>query len=322
MTKSKAGSAGPFQPINPLKSPRFGDLTTFNRLPFVPDLKDQGVDFAILGVPFDGGTTYRPGARFGPRAVRAASVLSRNYNPQLEVVVYDRLNVVDAGDITANPINFGKTMTEIERRVGEAHAAGARTLCVGGDHSITLPELRAVHKKFGKPTLVHFDAHYDTADAAWEEKYHHGTWVRRAIEEGLIEGPKIFQIGIRQPVTSTGDIEYGEGQKIHVLDIELFQDHAKKKAFFAEIHKVAGRGPVFVSFDIDAVDPAFAPGTGTPVVGGLSSLEALQCLRALKGLNLVGADLVEIAPAYDHAELTSLLGAAVVFELLSLAASN
>src|SRR5262245_29824390 len=236
-----------FQPVNPLKSPRFGDLTTFNRLPFVPDLKGQELDVAILGIPFDGGTTYRPGARFGPRSVRAASVLSRNYNPQLDVVVYDRLNVVDAGDVTTNPISIAKTLTQIERHVGEAHAAGARTICVGGDHSITLPELRAVKKKFGEPTLIHFDAHYDTADAAWEEKYHHGTWVRRAIEEDLIDGSKVFQIGIRQPVTSTGDIEYGEKQKIRVLDIEKFQDSAKKKAFFAEIHKVAGKGPVFIS---------------------------------------------------------------------------
>ena len=309
-----------FRPINPLKSPRFGDIATFNRLPYVPDLKGQGVDVAILGVPFDGGTTFRPGARFAPRAVREASAMCRNFNPNLGVNIYERLNIVDGGDVSVNPINLHATMKNIEARITEVHAAGARAICVGGDHSIVLPDLRAVHRKYGEITLIHFDAHTDTGDMAWGEKYHHGTPIRRAIEEGLIKGPKIFQIGIRGPLTSEDQDDYLREQKINVLDIDTFQDLKKRDAFFDKIRKVAGKGPCYLTFDVDGVDPAFAPGTGTPVVGGMSSREALTCVRNLKGLNFVGANVVEISPPYDHADITSLLGAALVFEFLSLMA--
>src|SRR5262249_49613339 len=158
---------------------------TFNRLPYIHDLKGKNVDIAILGVPYDGGTTFRPGARFGPRAVREASALNRNYHPELKVAVYEKLNVVDGGDISVNPSNLQATYQNIETRLTEIHAAGARAICVGGDHSILLPELRAAHRKYGELTLIHFDAHTDTGDEAWGEKYHHGTPIRRAIEEGL-----------------------------------------------------------------------------------------------------------------------------------------
>ncbi len=303
-----------------MKSPRFGDLATFNRLPYVPDLKGNDVSVALLGVPFDGGTTYRPGARFAPRAVRDASVLCRNYNPNLDVSVYESLNVVDAGDITVNPINLQITFKNIEERIREVHEAGARAICVGGDHSILLPDLRAVHRRFGKVVLVQFDAHTDTADSAWGEKYHHGTPVRRAIEEGLLNGSEIFQIGIRGPLTSPDQEEYVREQKINILDMDAFCDPKKRDQFFNRIRNAAAKKPIYISFDVDGVDPAFAPGTGTPVVGGMTSLEALQCVRKLKGLDVAGANLVEISPAYDHAELTSLLGAALVFEFLSLMA--
>lgn len=309
-----------FRPIDPLKSPRFGDPVTFNRLPHVPDIKGKNVDVAILGVPFDGGTSYRPGARFGPRAVRDASVLNRNFNPDLGVAVYERLNVVDGGDIAVNPINIQSTMRAIEAHIARVHAAGARAICVGGDHSILLPDLRAIHKKYGKITLVHFDAHNDTGDQAWGEKYHHGTPIRRAIEEGLIEGPRIFQIGVRGPLTSPSQEDYVREHRMNVLDMNAFHDPRKRAAFFSKLRKVAGKGPCYLTFDVDGIDPAFAPGTGTPVVGGLSSFEALQSLRKLGGLNFVGANVVEISPPFDHAEITSLLGAAIVFEILSLMA--
>jgi agmatinase len=310
-----------YRPMNPLKSPRFGDVATFNRLPYVPDLKGKDVDVAIVGVPFDGGTSFRPGARFGPRAVREASVMNRNFNPVQNVSVYERLNVVDGGDISVNPINIQATYKNIEEHVREAHASGARLISVGGDHSILLPDLRAIRAKYGPDvTLIHFDAHTDTGDAAWGEKYHHGTPIRRAIEEKLLQGPRIFQIGIRGPLTSPDQDDYLREQRINVLDIDAFHDDRKRDAFFAKIRKTAGKGPCFLTFDVDGVDPAFAPGTGTPVVGGMTSRDALNSVRKLKGLDFVGADVVEIAPPYDHAELTSLLGAALVFEFLSLMA--
>jgi agmatinase len=295
-------------------------VATFNRLPYVPELEGKGIDIAILGIPYDGGTTFRPGARFGPRAVRDSSVLCRNYNPQLEVSVYESLNVVDGGDISVNPINIQTTYEQIEAHINRVHEAGARAVCVGGDHSVLLPDLRAVYKKYGEITLIHFDAHTDTADSAWGEKYHHGTPIRRAIEEGLLQGPKIFQIGIRGPLTSPDQDKYLAEQKINVLDIDAFYDIPARNAFFEKIKKVAGKGPCYLTFDVDGIDPAYAPGTGTPVVGGMTSFEALQCVRKLKGLHFVGANVVEIAPPYDHADLTSLLGAALVFEFLSLMA--
>ncbi len=273
-----------------------------------------------MGIPFDGGTTFRPGARFGPRSVRDASVLCRNYNPVLGVSVYDELNVVDGGDISVNPIHIGKTFENIEAHIQKVHQAGARALCVGGDHSVLLPDLRAIHRKFGEITLVHFDAHTDTGDTAWGEKYHHGTPIRRAIEEGILCGTKIFQIGVRGPLTSAAQDNYIREQGIQVLDIDSFHEKTVRDAFFEKIRKTAGKGPCYLTFDVDGVDPAYAPGTGTPVVGGLTSFEAIQSVRRLKGLNFVGGNVVEISPPYDHAEITALLGAALVFEILSLMA--
>ena len=313
-----------YRPRNPLKSPRFGDFSTFNRLPYVPDLTGEGtgkgIDVAILGIPYDGGTTYRTGARFGPRAVREASALCRNFNPELGIEVYEKLNVVDGGDITVNPLNMQVTLRNIQNHLAEVHEAGARAICVGGDHSILLPCLRAIHKKYGEITLIHFDAHTDTAESAWGEKYHHGTPIRRAIEEGILKGSKIYQIGVRGPLTSPTQDDYIREQKINVLDIHSFQDPKKRDTFFKRILKTAGKGPCYLTFDVDGIDPAFAPGTGTPVVGGLTSYEALHSVRRLQGLHFVGADLVEICPPYDHAEITSLLGAALVFEFLCLMA--
>lgn len=306
------------RPVNPLQHPRFAGITTFSRLPYVPEITKNSTDLVVLGAPFDGGTTFRPGARFGPRAIREASVLCRNYNPHLQVNVYEKMRVVDGGDIQVNPLNLQATYKNIERHVGEVYRAGARPVILGGDHSIGLPLWRAAHKAHGDFTLIHFDAHTDTADQAWGEKYHHGTPIRRAIEEGILKGDRIFQIGIRGPLTVADQEQYSEDHGIHTLDIDAFQDPKKKAAFFSKIRKVAGKKPCYLTFDIDGIDPAYAPGTGTPVVGGLTSREALAAVRELKGLHFVCADMVEVAPAYDHSDITSLLAAALVFEFMSL----
>jgi agmatinase len=249
-------------------------------------------------------------------------VLCRNYHPELQVAVYDRLNVIDGGDITVNPLNLQETFTRIEAHIARIHQAKARAICIGGDHSILLPDLRAIQKTYGPFVLIQFDAHTDTADTAWGEKYHHGTPIRRAIEEKLVSGPHIFQIGIRGPLTSATQEDFITEQGIHVLDIDHFQDHTARTAFFKQLHQTAKDMPCYITFDVDGVDPAYAPGTGTPVVGGLTSREALSSLRALKGLQIVGANVVEISPPYDHAELTALLGAAIMFEILSLMACD
>ncbi len=288
----------------------------------MPDLDGKHIDVAILGIPFDGGTTFRPGARFAPRAVRAASVLCRNYHPELNVSVYEKLAVVDGGDIAINPINIQATYKNIENHYEKILNAGAWPIAIGGDHSVLLPCLRSIGKKHGEFILVQFDAHTDTADQAWGEKYHHGTPIRRAIEEKIISGKNIFQIGIRGPLSSPDQEKYIQESGIHVLDMNTFHEVQSREIFFKTILKAAEKLPVYLTFDIDGVDPAFAPGTGTPVVGGLTSHEVLQCIRRLKGVRLIGADVVEISPTYDHAEITSLLGAALVFEFLSLMAVN
>ncbi|MFZ9595848.1 MAG: agmatinase [Bdellovibrionia bacterium] len=320
MKKTQPTRSQSYRPANPLQMPRFGGICTFSRLPYVPNIAGEKIDVAILGIPFDGGTTFRPGARFGPRALREASVLCRNFNPDLNIDVYEKLQVIDAGDVAVNPLNLATTSTRIQKKISELHQAGARVISLGGDHSILLACLRAVHQRFGEFTLIHFDAHTDTADQAWGEKYHHGTPIRRAIEEGLIQGPRIFQIGIRGPLSASDQNEYLREQKIQVLDMESFHQPEKRDRFFSKILKTAGQKPCYLTFDIDGIDPAYAPGTGTPVVGGLTSLEALQCVRKLRGIHLVGADLVEVSPPYDQSELTSLLGSALVFEFLSLMA--
>lgn len=310
------------KPLNPLEHPRFAEITTFSRLPLKRSFKKGELDVAIVGIPFDGGTTYRPGARFGPRAVRQASVLCRNYSSEHDLDIYERLRVADGGDVQVNPLNLKKTFSNIETFMTRAHGAGARVISIGGDHSILLPELRAIRKSFGKPIIIQFDAHTDTADQAWGESLHHGTPIRRAIEEKLIDGKDVFQIGIRGPLTSKSQDDYLREQKINVLDMNTFENETKRDAFFSRLMKQAKGRPCFLTFDVDGVDPAFAPGTGTPVVGGLTSREAFRCVRSLSGLKFVGGNVVEIAPAYDHAEMTSLLGAALVFEMLALMAER
>jgi agmatinase len=298
----------------------FSGITTFSRLPHNTTINDQEFDLAVLGIPFDGMVTNRPGARFGPNAIRQSSIRCRNYSQQMEVAVYDRLRSVDVGDVTVNPLDYVETFREIENRVTELQQRGAAVVSLGGDHSILLPILRATNKKYPKLTMIQFDAHTDTSDEGWGQRFHHGTPVRRAIEEGLVQGSQIFQIGIRGSSGSARFNDFANDAGIHILNMEAFHDAKLRNEFVKTLHEVAGSDPCYLTFDVDGVDPAFAPGTGTPVVGGLTSFEALSMMGSFRGLNFIGGDVVEVAPAYDCSDITSLLAATLVFEIAALIA--
>jgi agmatinase len=304
-------------PRNPFISPRFGQLATFMLLPAAdgPD----GLDVALLGVPYDGGVSYRTGARFGPRAVREQSSLIRPWNPVLKVHPFDRLRVADCGDVDVVPISIERTHAAIEQRIDTVLAAGARPLVVGGDHSITLPILRALARRHGALGVVHFDAHPDTWDEYFGSKLFHGTPFRRAVEEGLIDTRRMIQVGIRGPLYGPEDFAFHDEHGIEVLRIEPIKEQGLAWAA-GRLARLRG-GPLYCSFDIDALDPAYAPATGTPEVGGLTSWEALSLVRSLAGTSLVGADVVEVSPPYDGpGQITSLLAANLAFELLSVLA--
>jgi agmatinase len=302
-------------PRNPFQSPRFGQVATLMLLPAVSS--PANLDVALLGIPYDGGASYRTGARFGPRAIREQSSLIRTWHPVLKVHPFERLRVADCGDIDVVPISIERTYEAITARIGEVLAAGALPLSIGGDHSITLPILRAIARWHGPVGVVHFDAHPDTWDEYFGSKFFHGTPFRRAIEEGLIEPQRMIQVGIRGPLYGPEDFAFHDEHGIEVLRIEPIKEQGIAWAA-SRLERLRG-GPVYVSFDIDSVDPAFAPATGTPEVGGLTSYEALAIVRALQGLNLVGADVVEVSPPYDGpGQITSLLAANLLFEFVSL----
>ena len=304
-------------PRNPFVSPRFGQLATFMLLPAPATVKD--LDVALIGIPYDGGTSYRTGARFGPRAVREQSSLIRTWHPVLKVHPFERMRVADCGDIDVVPISIERTYEVVTRRIDEIVAAGAIPVSVGGDHSITLPILRSIARRHGPVGIVHFDAHPDTWDEYFGSKFFHGTPFRRAIEEGLIDPKRMIQVGIRGPLYGPEDFAFHDEHGIEVLRIEPIKEQGIAWAA-SRLERLRG-GPVYCSFDIDSVDPAFAPATGTPEVGGLTSYEALALLRALQGLTLVGADVVEVSPPYDGpGQITALLAANLLFELVSLLA--
>jgi guanidinopropionase len=305
------------QPRDPFTSPRFGQIASFMLLPVADS--PVGLDVALLGIPYDGGVSYRPGARFGPRAVREQSSLIRPWHPVLKVHPFERLRVADCGDIDIAPNSIESTYAAITRRIDAVVEARAAPVCVGGDHSITLAILRSLAKRFGPLGLVHFDAHPDTWDQYFGSKYFHGTPFRRAVEERLIDPRRMIQVGIRGPLYGPEDFAFHDEHGIEVVRIEAVKEQgtAPVAARFARLRGA----PVYCSFDIDAVDPAFAPGTGTPEVGGLTSYEALALVRALAGLELVGADIVEVSPPYDGpGQVTALLAANLLFELVSLLA--
>jgi agmatinase len=275
----------------------------------------SGLDVAIVGVPYDGGTSYRPGARLGPREIRAQSSLIRPYSYFQRVAPFDRLNVADVGAIDAPPVSIEKCYDVVDERIGSLVDAGARPIVIGGDHSISLPILRALARRHGPLGLVQFDAHIDTWDEYFGGKYFHGTPFRRAIEEHLIDRKRFIQVGIRGPMYGEDDFDFHRQHGITMLDIE--QVKARGVGWvIGEIHRIVV-GQSYVTFDIDSVDPAFAPGTGTPEVGGLTSHEAQRLVRGLAGLSLIGGDIVEVAPPFDGpGQITALLAANLMFELL------
>ena len=288
------------------------------RLPHTREL--PGLDAALLGVPFDGGTSYRTGSRFGPRDIRQNSSLIRPYNPVLEVSPFDVLRVADVGDVDVNPINIEDTYGRVEQAVADVLNAGVVPVCVGGDHSLSLPILRAVNRKHGPVGMVHFDSHQDMWEEYFGNKYFHGTPFRRAVEEKLLDTKRVMQIGIRGPVYADSDFDFARKHGIHWVTAPQVAHEGLE--WVKEQMLVVRGGPVYLSFDIDGVDPAFAPGTGTPEVGGLTSREALELVRALVGVQLVGADVVEVSPPYDQAGITSMLAANILFEILSVMAAT
>src|SRR5215467_1767741 len=314
MPKAGRGFRRPHpQPVDALEYARFTGVPTFMRLPNITEPEE--LDIAIVGIPFDGGTTYRPGPRFGPRGVRNQSAIIRPWNPVLNVNPFKKYRVADFGDLPVNPLSIEDTFSRIERGLATVVAGGARTLCVGGDHSISLPILRAVCKNHRGPiSLIQFDAHNDLWDEYFGSKYSHGTPFRRAFEEGLLKDGGVLQVGLRGQVYGEDDFDFAHKHKVRMVTAEEFHE---KGMSIVQSHLRAFLGkPVYVTLDIDAVDPAFAPGTGTPQVGGLTSIQILTLVRALRGLDIVGCDLVEVSPPYDTGEITSLLAANLLFELL------
>jgi len=300
------------QPLDALSYARFTGVPTFMRLPHIPDPRE--LEVALVGVPFDGGTTYRPGPRFGPRNIRAQSAIIRPWNPVLNVNPFAKFRVADFGDLAVNPLSIEDTFRRIENGIAPLIDARVRCVCVGGDHSISLPLLRATAKRHGPVSLIQFDAHNDLWDEYFGSKYSHGTPFRRALEEGLLKDGGVLQIGLRGQVYSEEDFDFARVHKVRMVTAEEF--HRRGMAAVTR-HLRSFRGkPVYVTLDIDCVDPAFAPGTGTPQVGGFSSIQILELVRALRGLRIVGCDLVEVSPPYDTGEITSLLAANLLYELL------
>jgi agmatinase len=296
--------------------PRFAGPDTFARLPRLQDVDGQ-VGVSILGVPFDSGVSYRPGARFGPGAVRMGSKLLRSYHPYLDVEPWASSQVVDAGDVAANPFAIEQALTQVERAATEVLQRSSRLVTIGGDHTIALPLLRAMHARHGPIALVHFDAHLDTWDTYFGAPYTHGTPFRRAVDEGLLDLDVSAHVGIRGPLYSMSDLTDDKGLGFAIVTTVDVARHGVDQAI-DRVRERVGRRPVYVSIDIDVLDPSHAPGTGTPEPGGLTTRELQLILRGFDGLNLVGGDVVEVAPAYDHAELTSIAAANVVYELLGL----
>jgi agmatinase len=294
--------------------PRYAGIGTFARLPTLDQV--EAYDVAVVGVPFDAGVTYRPGARFGPGAIRQASRLLRPYNPALQVRPFDDQQVVDAGDIAASPFSIEDALGAIEERLAAIIATGARYVLLGGDHTIALPSLRALHRRHGPIALVHFDAHLDTWDTYFGAPYTHGTPFRRAFEEGLLDPNAAVHVGIRGSLYAEQDLGDDARMGFSIIttsDVETIGVGQVSERIFAR----AAHRPVYVSVDVDVLDPAHAPGTGTPEAGGLTSRELLTILRSIARVEMVGADIVEVSPQYDHAEITAVAAANVVYELLS-----
>ena len=306
-------------PPDASRIPRYTDPATFARLPRIDQVADA--DVCIVGIPFDSGVSYRPGARFGPGHVRAASKLLRPYNPALDVSPFANQQVADCGDIAVNPFDIEEAIATIDSSITDLRTHGSTVLTIGGDHTIALPILRSLARDHGPIAVLHFDAHLDTWDTYFGAPYTHGTPFRRASEEGLIDMERSQHIGIRGPLYGKQDLENDAVLGFQVIRSDDYEFDGVKSIVDRMRARLDG-GPVYVSVDIDVLDPAHAPGTGTPEAGGMTSRELLNTLRGLVGLNVVGADIVEVSPAYDHAEITGIAAAHVGYELLSVLAAN
>lgn len=312
-----------FHPVSGFDLPRFAGVPTFMRLPLVPPGHDRfaDVEVGLIGVPWDSGTTNRPGPRHGPRALRDASTMIRAQHPVTNQRPFESLCCADLGDVGPNPADIQDSLERITRFYTEVHAAAIRPLTAGGDHLTSLPVLRALARD--RPLgMVHFDSHTDLFHSYFGgQLYTHGTPFRRAVEEGLLDPKRIVQIGLRGTMYDSEDMDFAAANGIRIIRIEDFFNRGVDDVM-TEARSIVGTAPTYVSYDIDFVDPTFAPGTGTPEVGGPNSYQALQVCRALHGLDIVGADLVEVSPPFDSAGTTSFLGASVMFELLCAMAAS
>jgi agmatinase len=309
----------PYRPIDARIYPRFAGVRTFMRLPHVIDL--AGVDAAVYGIPFDTAVTYRPGARFGPEAIRSASSLLRPFHSGFGIDVCDALSIVDYGDLPVAPGDTEGTYRRVEEALAPVVEANVFPLALGGDHSVTLAELRVIAKRHGPLALVQLDAHGDTWDEYFDQRYFHGTTFRRAAEEELIDPASSVQAGMRGPLFQSSDLEDARELGFHVIPSEELRALGPE-AYGELVRERADGRPVFLSFDVDFLDPAYAPGTGTPEVAGFSTAEAIAFLRSLKGMDLAGADVVEVSPSYDGpGQITALSAANVAWEILALRAA-
>ena len=306
-----------FRPISGNVLPRFAGIPTFMRLPHLAPDEAEEVDIGLIGVPWDGGTTNRAGARHGPRQMRDSSTLMRNVHHVTGVRPYELANCADLGDTPVNPVDLEDSLARIQRFFETVHSQGTLPLSAGGDHLVTLPIMRAIAKD-GPLGMVHFDAHTDTWDRYFGDyTYTHGTPFRRAIEEGLLDPKRTIQIGIRGGLYTPQDKDWGLEQGIRVIEIEEFFELGAQRVV-EEARRVVGEGPTYISFDVDGLDPVYAPGTGTPEIGGFSTHEAQIMLRGLRGLNLIGGDVVEVSPPFDPSGNTALVGVTLMFEILCL----
>jgi agmatinase/guanidinopropionase len=309
-----------WKPLSGREYPRYSAIKSFFRLPIATSIGDD-FEVGIFGVPFDGGTSYRPGSRFAPTAVRELSALGRGFHMGRSVKIFENLKVADIGDCSTIPIDINQTYAKIEEFVTSLLNQKKKFLAVGGDHSITLPILRALKNVYKQPlNFIHFDAHLDTYPAAWNCEYHHGSFLRHAVNEKLVEPSQVLQIGIRGPLADPDDLEFSRANKFQVKTVDDIRKDGLES--FLKTLPSFENGPTYISYDIDVLDPAFAPGTGTPVPGGLTTYEVQKIFRQLKIKNLVGGDVVEISPAYDQSSITAIAGVDALFEMLALFAQK
>jgi len=307
-------STTPIGPADASKTPRYAGLSTFARLPRIEDVGDT--DIAVVGIPFDSGVSFRPGARFGPEHVRASSRLLRPYNPAQDFAGWEAVQMADAGDIAVNPFDIPEAVRQVAEAATELGERVDRILTIGGDHTIAYPLLKAISAKHGPVAVVHFDAHLDTWDTYFDAPVTHGTPFRRASEEGFLDRTASMHVGTRGPLYGKGDLEDDERLGFSIITSEYVEEHGIP-ASMQRLRDRIGDRPLYISVDIDVLDPAHAPGTGTPEAGGLTSRELLRMIRGLAELNIVGADVVEVAPAYDHAQLTGIAASHVAYEILT-----